>query len=239
MAEEPRIRIISSRTVPFNPIRPVYFMHTPDITEEERQLALETLEEILDIANVRRQIPIIDFGVWREPNYQGSDGQLVPHISVDWYVNKWFNPQRKQVDADEAARQLFIDPWNEKQPHYDVILTAQDLYAPNTNFVVGVAHPRRGTITSVRRFRGLHDRRMERETKKQELYHEVGHVFGLPNEGRGDLEYSLGAHCNNKCAVRQGLSVPHDWINFVHDRERTGQIYCATDTRDLRNYFRR
>lgn len=240
MTQGPRIRILSSRTIQFNPIRPVYFMHTPDITSEERALALETLEEILDIANVRRQIPVTDFGVWREPNYRDSNGQLVPHMSVDWYVNRWYNPQRRKVAVDEGARQLLFDPWNDRQPHYDVILTAQYLYTPDTNFVVGVAHPRRGTITSVNRFRNVSDGRMQRETKKQELYHEVGHVLGLPNESRGvDLEYSLGAHCINPCAVRQGLRVPSDWINFVRDRDRTGQVYCDTCIKDLRTYFGR
>jgi len=240
MAEEPRVRILSTRTIPLNPIRPIYFMHTPDITPEEKQLALETLEEILNIAKVSREIPVVDFGVWRQPNFRNSDGQLVPHMSVDWYVNKWLNQQRRQVNVSEGATQLLFDPWNEKQPHYDVILTAQDLYTPDTNFVVGIAHKRRGTITSVKRFRDIKDKRMERETKKQELFHEVGHVFGLPNESRGfDLEYSLGAHCTNNCAIRQGLYVPRDWVNFVNDRQRTGQVYCDPCTKDLRTYFRK
>lgn len=240
MAKELRLRRTSTRTIPFNPIRPIYFMHTPDITQEEKQLTLEALEEILDIAEVRGKILVVDFGVWREPNYRNSDGQLIPHMSVDWYVSKWLNPQRKQVNASDGATQLLFDPWNERQQHYDVILTAEDLYIPNTNFVVGVAHTRRGTITSVKRFRDMKDKRMERETKKQELFHEVGHVFGLPNKSRGfDLEYSLGAHCTNNCAIRQGLSVPYDWVNFVNDRQRTGQVYCDQCTKDLRTYFRK
>ncbi len=67
-------------------------------------------------------------------------------MSVDWYVNRWYNAQRRQVDANQGATQLLFDPWNEKQQHYDIILTAQDLYTHDTNFVVGVAQPRRGTI---------------------------------------------------------------------------------------------
>lgn len=236
MVEQPKVRVISKRS--FNPIRPIYFMHTSDITQEEKQLALETLGEILDIAGVIREIPIIDFGVWRRPNYRNSDGQLAPHMSVDWYVDKWLNPQRQQVNADDGATQLLFDPWNERHPHYDVILTAQDLYTPDTKFVVGIAHERRGTITSVIRFRGMKDKRMEAETKKQELFHEVGHVFCLPNKNRGfALEYSLGAHCTNSCAIRQGLYVPRDWINFVNDRQRTRQVYCNQCTKDLRAYF--
>lgn len=240
MEGESTFEIISISTIPFNPIKPIYFMRTPDVTHEEKELALETLEEILDIAEVRGQISIIDFDVWRQANYKNSDGQLIPHMSVDWYVNKWLNQQRNQVNVDKGITQLFLDPWNKKQPHYDVILTAYDLYLPNTNFVIGVADGRRGTIISVKRFRGMKNKRMERETKKQALFHEVGHMLDLPNEKRGfDLEYSLGIHCTNKCAMRQGLCVPYDWINFVNDRQRTGQVYCDQCTQDLKAYFRK
>lgn len=84
MTEQPRVQIISTRTIPFNPIKPIYFMHTADITQEEKRLAIETLEEITDIANVKGKVPVIDFGVWRTPNHRTADGQLVPHMSVDW-----------------------------------------------------------------------------------------------------------------------------------------------------------
>jgi len=238
MTEEARAKVVATRTVPFNPVRPIYFMHTPDITPDEKHLALETLDEILDIAGIRGEIPVNDLGVWRQPNYRRHDGQLAPHMSVDWYVDRWLDQQRRQVNASEGAAQLLFDPWNEEEPHYDVILTAQDLYTPETNFVVGVAHRRRGTITSVKMFRYMKDKGMEREAKKQELFHEVGHVFGLPDEKRGfDLEYSLGAHCTNSCALRQGLSVPRDWIGFANDRLATGQVYCEPCTEILRAYF--
>lgn len=233
-----RDKEISSGEIPFNPINPIYFMHTPDITQEERALAIEALEEILDIVGVGEEIPIVDFGVWRETNYIDENGWLAPHKSVDWYVNGWYNSQRHQVDVDAAMTQVIFDPLIGIQPHYDVILTAQDLYTRNTSFIVGVAYPRIGTIISVNRFRAVSDRKMQIETKKQELYHEVGHVFDLPNKGRGfDIDYSLGAHCTNLCSVRQGIRVPDDWINFVNDRIKTGQVYCDSCITDLREYF--
>ena len=234
-----RDKEISSGEIPFNPINPIYFMHTPDITQEERALAIEALEEILDIAGVGEEIPIVDFGVWRETNYIDENGWLVPHKSVDWYVNGWYNSQRHQVDVDAAMTQVIFDPLIGIQPHYDVILTAHDLYTRNASFIVGVAYPRIGTIISVNRFRAVSDRRMQRETKKQELYHEVGHVLGLPNEGRGyDIDNSLGAHCTNLCSVRQGIRVPDDWVNFVNDRIKTGQVYCDSCITDLRGFFK-
>ncbi len=232
------IKPTSPQTIPFNPAIPIYFMHTPDVTQREKALAIEAIEEILEIANVKGKIPIADFGVWRKRDWIDSSGKLVPHSSVDWYVNRWYNLQREQVDADEGARQLLFDPWVKAQQHYDVILTALDLYMPNTKFIVGGAHRKRGTIISVKRFKDVRDRSMGEETIKQEVYHEVGHVFDLPDENRGSgITYSLGAHCANLCAMRQGIVVPRDWINFVYDRKRTGQIYCNTCAAELKTYF--
>ena len=234
-----RVEKKSAGENPFNPINPLYFMHTPDITKEERTLAIETLEEILTLAGVGEEIPLVDFGVWREPNYLDRNGELVPHKSVDWYVNRWFNAQRQQVDADSAMAQVVSDPWIESQPHYDVILTAQDLYQRNADFVVGVAYPRIGTIISVNRFRAVSDKRMQREAKKQEIYHEVGHVFGLPAEMEEFApDYSSGGHCPNLCSVRQGIRVPDDWINFANERIKTGKVYCDSCIDDLREYFK-
>ncbi|MFH1105719.1 MAG: hypothetical protein V1731_00735 [Candidatus Aenigmatarchaeota archaeon] len=233
------VRIIETApSARVSPIKPVYLMRTPDVTIEEKNVARGALEEVLDIAGVGNRVHVIDFDVWREPNYTNPDGELVPHKSVDWYVTKWKNRQRGQVNIHDGATQLLFDPWVEKNPHYDVIITAEDLYIPDTNFVVGVAHPTRGTIISVRRFRSVPDRLMQRETIKEETYHEIGHVFDLPKEGRGfAINYSLGSHCTNTCAMRQGLYVPHDWVGFVNDRLRTGRTYCEPCAQDLRNYF--
>ncbi|UCD83331.1 MAG: hypothetical protein JSU92_08365 [Deltaproteobacteria bacterium] len=233
-----RDKKISSGETPFNPMNPVYFMHTTDISQEERDLALETLEEILYLAGVGDEIPIVDYGVWREHNYIDENGRLVPHKSVDWYINGWYNSQRNQVDVDAAMTQVIYDPLIGIQPHYDVILTAQDLYTRDTSFVVGVAYPRIGSIVSVNRLRAISDGKMQKEAKKQELYHEVGHVFGLPNEGRGsDIDYSLGAHCTNLCSVRQGVRIPDDWVSFVDDRKKAGKVYCDSCITDLKGYF--
>lgn len=121
-----------------------------------------TIDEILNIAGVGSKVKIIDLGVWRHPNYRNSGG-LAPHKSVDWYVDQWFDQRRGQVDVSKSIRQLIVDPWNEENPHYDLILTARDLYIQGTEFVVGYACPRRGAIISLNRFRNID------EAKKQSL----------------------------------------------------------------------
>jgi len=222
----------------FNPFRPIYVMRTEEVTREEKEAALEALEDILEIADVKGKIQIVDFDVWRPYGYKDRDGRLVPHMSVDWYVEKGWDPKRKQVDTRKVLNQLLMEPCFEEQPHYDVILTALDLYDPGTNFLVGAALERRAMIISVGRFREVKDVGLRRELIKQETYHEMGHVFGLPRSC-SHVENCLGLHCTDLCVMRQGLYVPDDWIGHTQERLNTGIIYCPACEKDLKDFFRR
>lgn len=233
------VRVVSKKFgKPFNPIRPIYVMCTEGVTPEEQKAALEALVEILYIAGVSGKIPVRNLGVWRNKDFVNEKGSLLPHQSVDWYVLSCLNSKRKQVNASQVMRHLEEDPWYQKERHYDIILTDLDLYIPDTNFVVGLAWPTRATIISTYRFRNIRNEALRREAIKQEVYHEVGHVFGLPNSRRFDLERSLGLHCRNPgCAMRQGLHVPHDWIKYTLERLDSGIIYCRACERDLKEFF--
>ncbi len=110
------VKYIRMITVKFNPIRPVYLMHTPDVTEDESDAALEALHDILDIAGMAGRIQVTDLGVWREEDYVDANGELVPHKSVDWYVEKWYNPERGQVDMDTACPSLLRIPGTGRNP---------------------------------------------------------------------------------------------------------------------------
>ncbi|MEM7826919.1 MAG: hypothetical protein QXQ40_01700 [Candidatus Aenigmatarchaeota archaeon] len=214
-------------------IKPIHLMHTPEISQDEKDLAIETIEDVLEIAGIKLRIE--DLGVWRDKNYKNPDNTFAKHKSVDWYIDQWFDPERKQVNARKGIEQLFNAFWIQEEQCYNVILTARDLYAPGTNFVVGCAQSGIGAIISVRRFRHIPK---EREVKKQEIYHEIGHMFGMPDRMRSCcIEESLGPHCTNVCAMRQGIYVPHDWIIFAEDRKRTGQIYCSACVSDMKKYF--
>tara|TARA_B100000315_G_scaffold191068_1_gene181228 strand:- start:123 stop:935 length:813 start_codon:yes stop_codon:yes gene_type:complete len=231
--------------VPASNSIPIYFMHTSNITLAEKDVAIGALEDILETANGKDRMPIIDFGAWKEPTYRDANGQLVPNMSVDWYVDTAFNPPRRQVNANLALKALLDCPYQKEREHYHVLLTAHDIYDNNTNFLVGLASGRNSTIISTARFRPISDSTMREETIRQEVYHEVGHLLGLvqdrlrldhPRKGL-DIEYNLGPHCTNDCAVRQGSIVPNNWIDFVDDRLRTGQIYCDPCTADLKDFF--
>jgi len=77
---------------------------------------------------------------------------------------------------------------------------------------------------------------------KTEIAHEIGHVFGLPSNRRGEknIENSLGPHCKNDgCCMKQGLTVPADWINYTRDRLKNNgdHYYCQDCQTDLREKF--
>ena len=64
------------------------------------------------------------------------------------------------------------------------------------------------------------------ECIKTVAMHELGHVFGLvPETQTEDVEDIYGYHCKKKCVMRQGLSVPSDWIGHTLDRIESA-VFC-------------
>jgi len=125
----------------------------------------------------------------------------------------------------------------ESGDHYDVFAVREDMYSGNTNFVIGLAQRGIGTTLSTYRFRELR-RRDRYECIKTETIHELGHAFGLIPSGRtSNVEKSLGKHCTNVCTMRQGLTVPNDWLEISRDRLSVGAL-CGQCQEDLINYFK-
>ena len=124
------------------------------------------------------------------------------------------------------------------EPHYELALLTSDIYGgEDTNFVIGLAIPTFGTVVSIARLSKL-EISLQLECIKTVIFHEMGHVFGLPNSNRKNINESLGAHCTNVCVMRQGLSVPFDWIKMTQDRIRMRAPYCKECLSDLRFFFR-
>lgn len=79
---------------------------------------------------------------------------------------------------------------------------------------------------------------LRRECMKTEVMHEVGHVFGLVPDSRKEADERIGLHCKDVCTMRQGITVPTDWIRNTGDRLSHGP-FCAHCTSDLREFFTR
>lgn len=223
-------------------IKPLYLMHEEGVTTKQINAVLDGIRQMLDMCGMTSQIEIHNFGVWRHGEWR-KEGKLIPWKSVDWYIQRGREEsvRRDQLDGNTIIYQLYGEPWQDPskggQPHYDVVVLKSDMYADDTNFVIGVALPEHGTVISIHRFLGLRDQVTQIECIKTETMHEIGHVFGLvPEERTENVEESLGKHCTNICVMRQGLRLPNDWIRITHDRLNQ-QALCRQCQKDLRAFF--
>ena len=221
---------------------PTFVFWDETVTPGQQTLIREAFDEMFDeVGFDKSQLQF--FGNWHEEGYKDESGNLVPHKSIEWQIQSKWDSSRNKVDGERVAREMFNDPYQVDMPHWEVIFTNKDLCTPETNFVIGIAQPDLGTLISLKRLETISDVGLRGEAQKTEIFHEVGHVFGLPT-GRRDhskLEYSLGAHCKSPgCSMKQGLSVPNDWITFTTERLRAGgKPYCGECTQDLKTKFHR
>jgi archaemetzincin len=116
-----------------------------------------------------------------------------------------YNPLRQQHDATVILNYIA----GIKNPYkiYKLCLVKVDIYAPNMNFIFGLANPLRKTAV-VSTYRLVGNQKEERISK--EIVHEIGHLFGL-------------THCTNReCIMR--------FSKTVKDTDEKKKIFC-TDCR--------
>ncbi len=210
----------------------LFIMRTPDVPAGEYGAAVQAVRQMVALSN--SSLKLTDWDVWRAPNYL-QNGKLVPHQSAEWYVASGYNSVRRQFDTDIIMYHLLEDPYQKSLAHFDIIITSADLFSTThrVNFALGMAVPYRAALISTFRFKETGQYKLE--CIAQETYHETGHVLGLPNAQRTDLVQSLGNHCPNPCAMKQGLSVPLDWVAMVKERQKSKNILCPTCLNDLRS----
>lgn len=218
-------------------IKPIFVMHEQDVELWQLEAVFRGIREILDAANAIGLIQVKNFGDWKDPGYLiGS--KLQAWKSLEWYLAtaKHHSRRENQLDATVILNLCLQEPWQQLQAHYDLIVLRSDIYAGDTNFIIGLAGTNSGAVISIHRFLEL-DRSNQAECIKTETIHELGHVFGLlPPDRDQDVEFSLGRHCANRCVMRQGLLVPEDWLRITADRLKFGP-FCARCASDLRKFF--
>ncbi|MBU3907541.1 MAG: hypothetical protein KKA64_04810 [Nanoarchaeota archaeon] len=225
-------------------IKPIYVMNQKGLPDFEKKAVLDGVSELLELANVG-DIKIYDGGAWRHEGYLDKNNELKKFHSVDWYleVGKKESRNKNQLNADSMQRVLALEPWRYPhlggENHYDIFIINDDMYSKGTNFVIGIAQQKIGTIISTYQFKKLRgDWGMKYDYIKTETMHELGHVFGLPSKSRTrNIEESLGKHCTNICVMRQGLILPDDWIRMTNDRLKSGGALCRDCRKDLRDFF--
>jgi predicted Zn-dependent protease len=209
-------------------IRPIFVTHNGRIHSHEEEAILDGIATILRIAGVAGHIEVKNFGSWNNGNQ--------PYEDIDWYVQRAYNPRvrKNQIDAGAVLTECLNEPWQKTTPHYDVMAISHDLYVDNNNFVFGIGQRGLGTIISPFRYR-CWDAEIEYELFKTAVIHELGHVFGLVDNSRKDLDYRLGPHCRNICAMRQGMNLD-EWAVITDDRMKY-ETFCPRCAKDLKKYF--
>lgn len=221
---------------------PTFIFWDETVSPTQQGLLREAFDELFTEIGFD-QSNILYLGNWRESSFRDNTGKLIPHKSIEWQLQSKYDTSRRQIKADEALYAMFNDPYQISTPHWEVVVTNKDLYAEGTNFVIGSAMPDLGTVISLGRLEAIHDVGLRGEAQKTEIFHEFGHVLGLPTNRRGssNLDHSLGPHCRSVgCSMKQGLNVPTDWITFTTERlKKGGKPLCGECVTDLSIKFKR
>lgn len=235
-----------------SPIRPIYLMNENGVDPIDNKAVIEGIETMLKIAGVENKIKILDYDELIGKKYISIiDGSLKEYKNIDWYLQQGKLKSRNstQINAN-AICSFFVELiCLSEQKHYSVFVVKSDIYSKyqdpetknykETYYNVGVAIPFHCAIISTYRFK---DKDLEHflkfEVIKTETMHEIGHIFGIPNKKRKNLDKRLGNHCSreNKCVMRQGMTVD-EWKDMTKDRLRSGKPLCDECIDDLRIYF--
>lgn len=216
-------------------VKPIYMMCAADVAPYLYEAVKEAVRTVLKEVGFENTIETSDFGAWRDPGYI-LDGVYQKYKSIDWYIlaTKYYSKRENQIDAGVLLNLCHNEPWQADQPHYEVIVAADDMYYGETNFVIGISQLGFGMAVSTHRFRRL-SQEDQIQCIKSAALHELGHVFGAIRPDRKQaVEEKLGTHCTNVCVMRQGLIVPNDWLRFSRERLRTGQAFCEQCLRGMR-----
>lgn len=208
---------------------PIRLFWTPGITQ------IEIDATVIAIANMHdelfgRAAEMDVFGDWVNPNgHVDGAGELLPHLSLEWYLENTWDQERQQLYAGPVIQRLATE--HEKfgrDSHIDVVLTEHDLYDDGTNFIFGEA-ANRSAIFSTARFQ-----RQEAIVFQYLVAHELGHIFGLPREDRNDVVQSLGPHCTQHgCIMRQSLSM-EEAVFHANETRSIGRMFCPNCVEDAR-----
>jgi len=159
---------------PFYRFKPIFVMCDKGTSHKNLEIIVNALKEVLSSVNMKEILPVYNLSCWNKGNK--------PHQSIDWYIDKVFNPKRKDYDINRKGQcnldvfwqDLRNDPMQNERPHYDVIVLSDfDLYNPcyNYNFMIGEGLEQ-GTILSIMRYKDD-----KKEVIKQAALHEFGHTF--------------------------------------------------------------
>lgn len=211
----------------------VYIMNEEGLSDLEREAVLEGVEGVLKTAGVENQIKIEDLGAWKHKDCQNKNGSLIPHRSVEWYLQAGKEKSHKKTQLIVNELLNYVSSCDILQGNRILVLQS-NIYFPNGNSTVGLSnHWGPAVVLSTYKFKGL-----DEETKygciKTSTMHELGHNFGLVDKKTQGVDYT---HCANKCVMRPGKPSPDEIIVMTNDRLKYGP-FCEPCEKQLKEYFK-
>ena len=225
---------------PPSPFKPINVLDVRSV-RPERLAVVDGLQELISLARPARPVEINDYGHYRAPNWRDEDGNLRPHLSVDWYVLNAWDRARQQVNAAALMASLVHEPWRKKEllgEHYDLMIIDQPLFHEDAegrrSEVITVAQFSFGAVISMCKFSDL--RFDPYGILKSATIHTMGHVFGIPRLNAERVDRREGIHCTNPCTMRYVASDVTAWAQITEDRLQYGPL-CDDCVHDLRRLF--
>ena len=225
---------------PHNPHKPMNLLDTRGL-RQERTAVVDALHECMKLAELDKPLPVRDFGQYRHPGWRDEEGELQPHLSVDWYISAAWDMAKEKLSGAQLLEILEEEPWRREEflgDHYDVWLVDQELFDKENldadESVAGMSLRSVGMVLSVRPFDEV-----ELPTYsllKTAALHELGHLFGLPGMHGSNVTFESGFHCAHRCAMQHAGASPWRWLELTEQRLAHGP-YCDECVAKLRAHF--
>ncbi len=214
----------------------VHLMVQPGVDARLVIPVISAFKHITNITNPalrEHSAELVNLGYWQAADYCVNN-KLVPRKSINWFIESAYN--NRLTDSTINAGTLLGDgqvySMESKGCPLFIFVVNYDLVHPTAGWCLGATTKFFGSVINVSRFLNF-DLEATQGLIKTLSVHEIGHLFGLVSEQRGEATVeALGLHCTtDRCAMRQGPSVD-DWVRMTND-VKGGAIYfcirCQTD----------
>ncbi|MCD6518386.1 MAG: hypothetical protein J7M05_00475 [Anaerolineae bacterium] len=216
------------------------------VTSQESDILVQTISQMLKGLFLRYPSALWDpplqvrvFGNWVIPALAAA---RKPYWGAQWYVEASYNRELGRVIAPTFLELVRREPWQQAEPHLDIILLDQDLTDFPTplarlrpeHYTLGTSLPGSMAVMSVYRLRQIQGEKMRELALARLVRHHLGHILGVPLFTRKDEISRLGleTHCTNRCTMRHAHTV-EELVEYAREETEMGWPFCEHCTRDL------
>ncbi len=226
------------------PIHSVDLLWQEGMPEVYIETAERTLRAVVQRLGFGAQLAVERIGTWRAEDFTAQDGSLLEDRSVDFMLEM---ARKMGQGICRTQGQLWVHgvntyfvrhPWRSNSWRGMSLLLVKDDYGlAEDDYIFGAALE--GTCATISTFRYQQDTRLMDPllTFAVTVFHEMGHVFGAPNDDRTEAVLQwFGTHCTNACVMRQRDDLP-EWEQEIAP-DVGERVYCESCFRDIQNFMR-